>query len=60
MLLPFMPETAQKISKQLGVPYADKMLDRKFRIEDSMKKWGGQKDWKKIGKPEILFPPIED
>jgi len=59
MLLPFIPETAQKISKQLNVPYADEMLDRDFVITDEMKKWGGIKNWKTVGEPEILFPPVE-
>ena len=58
MLLPFIPETAQKIAKQLNVPYAGKMLDRDFVITSEMKQWGGMKNWKKVGEPEILFPPI--
>ena len=57
LLLPFIPETAQRIAKQLNVPYADKMLDRDFVIGDK-REWGNQKDWKKIGKPEILFEPL--
>ena len=60
LLLPFIPETAQKISKQLNVPYAEKMLDNDFVITDEMKQWGSQKGWKTVGEPEILFPPIED
>jgi methionyl-tRNA synthetase len=60
MLLPFMPETAQKISTQLGVSYAAKMLDHDFVITDDMKQWGSQKDWKTVGEPAILFPKIED
>jgi methionyl-tRNA synthetase len=60
LLLPFMPETAQKISTQLGVPYASKMLDRDFVITEKMKEWGSQKDWKKVGDPSILFPKIEE
>lgn len=59
MLLPFIPQTAQKISAQLEVPYADRMLAKGFVITDAMKEWGSQRDWKKIGKPEILFPPVE-
>jgi len=58
MLLPFIPETAQKIAKQLNVPYAGKMLDRDFVITSEMKQWGGMKNWKTVGEPEILFPPI--
>jgi len=60
LLLPFTPETAQKISKQLNVPYADKMLEKDFVITDELKKWGSQKDWKKVGEPEILFAPVEE
>jgi len=58
MLLPFIPQTAQEISKQLGVPYAEKMLEKDFKITAAMKQWGGQKDWKKVGEPRILFPPL--
>lgn len=59
MLLPFIPDTAYRISKQLNVPYAEKMLDKNFVITDEMKQWGSQKDWKSIGEPAILFPPLE-
>ncbi len=59
MLLPFMPETAQKISLQLGVPYAEKMLEKSFVITDEMKEWGSQKDWTKVGDPAILFPQLD-
>ena len=59
LLLPFIPETAQRISKQLNVPYAAKMLDRDFVISDHLKTWGGTKDWKTVGTPEILFAPVE-
>lgn len=58
MLLPFMPETAQKISVQLGVPYAGRMLEKSFVITDEMKEWGSQTEWKKVGEPAILFPMI--
>ena len=57
-LLPFIPETAQKISHQLGIPYANEMLRKDFII-GRRKEWGGETDWKRIGNPEILFPPIE-
>ncbi len=60
MLIPFMPQKAFEISKQLNVPYADKMLEKNFVITDEMKQWGSQKNWKTVGEPEILFPPIED
>ncbi len=59
MLLPFMPETAQKMSRQLGIPYADKMLEKSFVITDELKAWGGAKDWNSVGEPAILFPPVE-
>ena len=59
MLLPFIPETAQRISVQLNVPYAKKMLEKDFVITDEMKQWGSQKAWKTVGEPEILFPPVE-
>jgi len=59
MLLPFTPKTAQRISKQLNVPYADKMLEKDFVITDKMKQWGSQKEWKTVGEPEILFAPLE-
>ncbi len=58
MLLPFIPVTAQKISRQLGVSYVDKMLEKDFRITESLKAWGGAKDWKKVGDPTILFAPL--
>ncbi|MFH1444559.1 MAG: methionine--tRNA ligase [Candidatus Peregrinibacteria bacterium] len=58
MLLPFTPQTAQEISRQLGVPYAEKMCEKDFTITPQMKKWGGQKDWKKVGEPRILFAPL--
>lgn len=59
MLLPFMPETARKISQQLEVPYADRMPDRDFIITDAMKQWGGITEWKKVGEPSILFAPVD-
>lgn len=58
MLLPFMPQTAQEISRQLGVPYAGKMPEKDFIITAEMKKWNSQKDWKKVGEPRILFAPL--
>ena len=58
MLLPFIPETAQKIARQLNVPYAEKMLEKDFIITPDMKQWGSQKDWKNVGEPSILFPPL--
>jgi methionyl-tRNA synthetase len=58
MLLPFMPETAQKMSVQLGVPYAGKMLEKDFVITKELQEFGGVKGWKKIGTPAILFAPL--
>src|SRR3989338_53638 len=46
MLLPFVPETAQKISTQFNVPYAKKMLEKDFIITPDMKRWGGVPEWK--------------
>lgn len=59
LLLPFIPETAQKISQQLNVPYAEKMLEKNFEITEDLKKWGSQKSWKNVGEAAILFPPVE-
>ena len=58
-LLPFIPETAKNISLQLGVEYAENMLDRDFVITDELREWGSQTGWKSVNKPEILFSPIE-
>ncbi len=60
LLLPFMPETAQKITQQLNVSYAEKMQDRDFVITPAIKKWGGEKGWKAVGEPSILFAPVLD
>lgn len=59
MLLPFIPDTAYRISRQLNVPYADEMLSKHFVITDVLKQWGGCKEWKRVGKPEILFAPLD-
>ena len=58
MLLPFTPETAQRMAKQLNLPCAGKMLEKDFVITEEMKQWGGEKEWKRVGEPEILFPPV--
>lgn len=60
LLLPFMPETAQKITEQLNLPYAKDMLSKGFVLTKDLKEWGSQKGWKNVGKPEILFLPIEN
>jgi len=58
MLLPFIPGTARRISKQLGIPYADEMAEKEFTIAGK-NTWGSQKEWKSAGNPKILFPPVE-
>ena len=58
MLLPSIPTTAQRISAQLGVPYADSMLNKDFVITGQMRLFGGEKSWKSIGEPSILFEPL--
>ncbi len=59
MLLPFIPDTAYRISKQLNVPYAEQMLSKEFVITDQLKAWGGCSEWKEVGEPSILFAPLE-
>ncbi|MFH0838016.1 MAG: methionine--tRNA ligase [Patescibacteria group bacterium] len=51
LISPFIPETSQKIRKQLGLPLA---IDRKK--EDG---WGVMTEWKGLGEAEIIFPRIE-
>jgi len=62
MLLPFIPVTAQKISKQLNVPYAEEMLNKNFVLKNEQRDlttWGSLgKSWKTVGEPSILFPPL--
>jgi len=60
MLLPFLPDTAYRISKQLGVPYAEEIKEKNFTFSDGHKDWGGMKDWKEVGEPSILFAPLEE
>jgi methionyl-tRNA synthetase len=60
LLLPFVPETAQKISLQLGVPYAAQMLEKSFVVTEDLQKWGGCTEWKAVGEPSILFAPVEE
>ncbi len=59
LLLPFMSGTAQRISTQLNVSYAERMLEKDFVITEAMKQWGGAGEWTKVGGPEILFKPLE-
>jgi methionyl-tRNA synthetase len=58
MLLPFMPDTAYRISKQLNVPYAEQIRDKDFVITDQLKQWGGCPEWTEVGEPSILFDPL--
>ncbi|MBU2476360.1 methionine--tRNA ligase [Candidatus Micrarchaeota archaeon] len=51
LLLPFMPETAEKIQKQLGLE------EQKF---DDALKWNLIKEGTQTGKAEILFKKIEE
>lgn len=53
-LYPFMPDTAKKIWRQLGI---DKEMDNCDFIEESI--WGGIKGGERIQKAEQLFPRIE-
>ena len=59
LLLPFVPDTAYRMSKQLGVPYAEQMRAKDFTLTDERKSFGGMDDWKSIGEPAILFAPVE-
>ena len=59
LLLPFIPKTAQTMSRQLSVSYAGAMLEKSFVITDAMKAWGGEKGWSTVGEPGILFAPVE-
>lgn len=60
LLLPFLPDTAYRMSKQLNVPYAEQMLGKDFVLTDELKAWGGcGESWKAVGEPEILFKQLE-
>lgn len=59
MLLPFIPDTAYRMSRQLGVPYAEAMLEKNFTLTEEMKTWGGISGWQRVGEPSILFAPLE-
>lgn len=52
MISPFIPQTAEKIFKQLNIT-------RGLPFEQE-KSWGGQQDWKGLGEAEILFPKLEE
>lgn len=59
MLLPYIPRSAAAIATQLNVPDAGRWPDREFVITDAMMQWGGAADWKAVGEPSILFPPLD-
>lgn len=59
MLLPFIPQTAEKMSRQLGLPYAEAMGESGFVLTEDLKAWGGAKGWARTSEPSILFPPLE-
>jgi methionyl-tRNA synthetase len=58
MLLPFIPQTSQRMAQQLNLPCTQKMTEKEFVISPEMKTWGGQKDWGRVGEPQILFAPF--
>lgn len=58
MLLPFMPETSQRIFKQLGAnDYGAEILKGRLTFEQ-VAQWGGLKPGTKIRKGKPLFPKI--
>ncbi len=59
MLLPFIPDTAYRMSKQLNVPYAEAMKEKNFVMTEAMQTWGGVTNWTQVGEPSILFAPLE-
>jgi methionyl-tRNA synthetase len=52
LIMPFIPETATKIQKQLSINTDLNFADNKI--------WGGDVQWNQLGEAEILFPRIED
>jgi methionyl-tRNA synthetase len=57
MLLPIIPQSANRMLSQLGLPYP--ALERTFKITGTMKQWGGEDLWQLAGEPSILFVPVE-
>ncbi len=51
LISPFIPETSQKIRKQLGLPSEV--------LRENEDGWGRLKTWKSLGESEIIFPRIE-
>ncbi len=58
MLLPFTPETACKMAAQLAMPGAESMKEKNFVLTKETQAWGEEKDWKKVGEPQILFAQL--
>ncbi len=54
LLAPFMPQTAEKIQGQLGIP------DLRSQTLASLKEWGGLVPGGRVKKGEALFPRIEE
>lgn len=52
MIEPFIPETAEKIQKQLHI--------HKEQDFQKIQAWGGDTEWNQLGEAEILFPRLED
>jgi methionyl-tRNA synthetase len=53
LIQPFMPETPEKIWKQLGIP------DKASLAWDSAGKWGGYPEGTAVCKGEVIFPRID-
>jgi methionyl-tRNA synthetase len=52
MLVPFLPETSQRIRRQIG------LMDPEINIKKDTE-WGSAKKWLALGGQEIMFPRIE-
>jgi methionyl-tRNA synthetase len=55
LLWPFIPESAEKIQNQLGLP----SIGKEFTF-DRVKKWGSERPVRALVKAPALFPRIED
>ena len=58
MILPFMPETADKIFEQLGILKIEKEKLQKGKSFEEIKKWNGLPSNIEVEKGEALFPRI--
>jgi len=58
MILPFMPEIADKIFEQLGILKTEKEKLQKGKSFEEIKKWKGILSETKVVKGEALFPRI--